>query len=46
MIGVSTQPITRKTDIVSKRKYTIRKDAGLHLTDRQREMLAICHIQK
>ena len=39
MIGVSTQPITRKTDIVSKRKYTIRKDAGLHLTDRQREML-------
>jgi hypothetical protein len=35
------EPGTRKTDIVSKRKYTIRKDAELHLTDRQREMLAI-----
>ena len=39
MIEVSTQPITRKADIVSKRKYTIRREAGLHLTDRQREML-------
>lgn len=33
------KPGTRKTDIVSKRKYTIRREAGLHLTDRQREML-------
>ena len=33
------KPGTRKIDIVSKRKYTIRREAGLHLTDRQREML-------
>jgi IS30 family transposase len=39
MIGVSTQPITRKIDAMSRRKYTIRREAGLHLTDRQREML-------
>ena len=41
MIEVSTQPITRKIDAMSKRKYTIRREAGLHLTDRQREMLGI-----
>ena len=29
---------TRKFDTMSKRKYTIRRDEGLHLTDRQREM--------
>ena len=39
MIGVSTQPITRRIDAMSKRKYTIRREAGQHLTDRQREML-------
>ncbi len=39
MIGVPTQPITRKIDAMSRRKYTIRRDAGLHLTDRQREIL-------
>ena len=39
MIGVATQPITRKIDAMSKRKYTIRRDAGQHLTDRQREIL-------
>ena len=39
MIGVPTQPITRKIDAMSKRKYTIRRDEGLHLTDRQREIL-------
>ena len=39
MIGVTTQPITRKIDAMSRRKYIIRREAGLHLTDRQREML-------
>ena len=39
MIGVCTQPITRKIDAMSRRNYTIRHEAGLHLTDRQREML-------
>ena len=33
------QPGTRKIDAMSRRKYTIRREAGLHLTDRQREML-------
>ena len=35
------QPGTRKTDTMSRRKYTIRRDEGLHLTDRQREILAM-----
>ena len=39
MIGVSTYLITRKIDAMSRRKYTIRREAELHLTDRQREML-------
>jgi len=39
MIGVPKQPITRKIDAMSRRKYTIRRDEGLHLTDRQREIL-------
>ena len=30
---------TRKFDTMSKRKHTIRRDEGLHLTDRQREIL-------
>ena len=33
------QPGTRKIDAMRRRKYTLRRDAGLHLTDRQREML-------
>ena len=39
MIGVSTQPIRRKVDAMSRKKYIIRRDEGLHLTDRQREIL-------
>ena len=39
MIGVAKQPITRKIDAMSRRKYIIRREAGLHLTDRQREIL-------
>ena len=41
MMGVSTQPITRKTDIMSKRKYSIHKAPGDRLTDRERETLGI-----
>ena len=33
------EPGTRKIDAMSKRKYTIRREVGLHLTDRQREIL-------
>ena len=39
MMGAATQTITRKIDAMSRRKYTIRRDEGLHLTDRQREIL-------
>ena len=39
MMGAATQTITRKIDATSRRKYTIRRDEGLHLTDRQREIL-------
>ena len=39
MMGAATQTITRKIDVMSRRKYTIRRDEGLHLTDRQREIL-------
>lgn len=39
MIGVSTKPIIRKTDIMSKRKYSIHKVAGDRLTDNEREIL-------
>lgn len=35
----SKQACTRKFDAMSRRKYTIRRDAGRHLTDRQREIL-------
>ena len=38
MTGVATQPITRKIDAISRRKHIIRREAGLRLTDRQREM--------
>ena len=33
------QPGTRKIDAMSRRKHAIRRDAGEHLTDRQREIL-------
>ena len=33
------QTIRRKIDAMSRRKYTIRRNAGEHLTDRQREIL-------
>ena len=33
------KPGTRKIDAMSRRKYTIRRGEGLHLTDRQREIL-------
>ena len=36
---LSNQPGTRKIDAMSRRKHAIRREAGLHLTDRQREML-------
>ncbi len=36
---LSNKPGTRKIDAMSRRKYTIRRDEGLHLTDRQREIL-------
>ena len=37
--GAAKKPDTRKIDAMSRRKHTIRREAGLHLTDRQREML-------
>ena len=39
MMGSAKQTITRKIDALSRRKHTIRRDAGGHLTDRQREIL-------
>ena len=36
---VTTQPYTRKTDIMSKRKYSIHKAPGYRLTDKEREIL-------
>ena len=39
MMGAATQTITRKIDAMSRRKHAIRRDEGLHLTDRQREIL-------
>ena len=38
-MGVTTQPYTRKTDIMSKRKYSIHKAFGCKLTDEERETL-------
>ena len=38
-MGVTTQPYTRKTDIMSKRKYSIHKAPGYRLTDKEREIL-------
>ena len=31
MMGAVTQTITRKIDAMSRRKHTIRREAGLHL---------------
>ena len=39
IMELSNQPGTRKIDAMSRRKHAIRREAGLHLTDRQREML-------
>ena len=39
MTGAATQTIRRKIDAMSRRKHAIRRDEGLHLTDRQREIL-------
>ena len=41
MIEGSKQTTTRKIDAVSKRKYTIRRDAGEHLTQKMRETLGM-----
>ena len=40
MILVTKQTSARKIDAMSRRKYTIRRDAGLHLTDSHRKILA------
>lgn len=39
MMGVTTQPITRKTDIMSERRYSIHKAPGDRLTERELETL-------
>ena len=39
IMKLSRQACTRKFDAMSRRKHTIRRDAGRHLTDRQREIL-------
>ena len=39
MISAPQKTSARRIDAMSRRKYIIRRDAGLHLTDRQREML-------
>ena len=39
MTGVAAQPVTRKIDAMGRRKSIIRREAGLHLTGRQREIL-------
>ena len=39
-MGVSKQPLARKADAVSRRKYTIKKPAGTHLTQDMRNILA------
>jgi IS30 family transposase len=39
IMELTNQPRTRKIDAMSRRKYTIRRGEGLHLTDRQREIL-------
>ena len=40
-MGVPTLTKTRKTDIMSRRKYSIHKAPGDRLTDRERETLGI-----
>ena len=41
MMGVPTKPIIRKSDIMSKRKYSIHKVAGARLTAKELEQLAM-----